>query len=137
MKHIFFALALVLTLAGCQSTANKMMQSAGGKNINLDGFLSLSEIEMSNGETGTLTGKMIVGRVSYKSRKVGIPADQKVPTTGNYKATKTKSIFGTEEQIIEYDFTAGSDAEAARALEQLERIKKESAAQTTAETPSK
>jgi hypothetical protein len=137
MKHIIFALALVLALAGCQSTANKMMQSAGGKNINLDGFLSMSEIEMSNPETATPTGKMIVGRVSYKSRKVGIPADQKVPTTGNYKATKTKSIFGTEEQIIEYDFTAGSDAEAARALEQLEKIKKESAAQTTAETPSK
>lgn len=137
MKHIIFALALVLALAGCQSTANKMMQSAGGKNINLDGFLSMSEIEMSNPETATPTGKMIVGRVSYKSRKVGIPADQKVPTTGNYKATKTKSIFGSEEQIIEYDFTAGSDAEAARALEQLEKIKKESAAQTTAEAPSK
>jgi hypothetical protein len=54
---------------------------------------------------------------------VGIPADQKVPTTGYFKATKTKSLFGTEEQIIEYDFTAGSDAEAAKAFEQLNKLK--------------
>jgi hypothetical protein len=66
-------------------------------------------------------------RVSYKSRKVGIPTDQKVPTTGYYKATKTKSLFGTEEEIVEYDFTAGSDAEAARALEQLNKIRAEKA----------
>ena len=32
----------------------------------------------------------------------------------------TKSLFGTEEHIIEYDFTAGSDAEAAAARQALE-----------------
>ena len=55
----------------------------------------------------------------------GIPADQKVPTTGYFKATKTKSLFGTEEAIIEYDFTAGSDADAKRAEDALEAKRKE------------
>lgn len=63
---------------------------------------------------------LIIGRLTYKSRKVGIPADQKVPTTGNFKSTRTKSLFGTEEHIIEYDFTAGSDADAAAARKALE-----------------
>ena len=78
----------------------------------------LGEIETANSETATPQGRMILGRVTYKSRKVGIPADQKVPTTGYFRATKTKSLFGTEETIIEYDFTAG-DADAKAAEEAL------------------
>ena len=80
----------------------------------------LCSIETADSETGTPTGKLIIGRLTYKSRKVGIPADQKVPTTGNFKSTRTKSLFGTEEHIIEYDFTAGSDADAAAARKALE-----------------
>jgi hypothetical protein len=121
-KTIFLGM-VVLLVTGCASTANKAVQSAGNKNLNLDGYLMYGDAEFANPETGTPVGKLIIGRLTYKSRKVGIPADQKVPTTGYFKATKTKSLFGTEEQIIEYDFTAGSDAEAAKAFEQLNKLK--------------
>ena len=115
--------ALLIACAGCGTTGKGITQSASGKNLNLDGYVMLGEIETANPETGTPQGKMIMGRVSYKSRRVGIPADQKVPTTGNFKAIKTKSLFGAEETIIEYDFTAGSDADAKTALEALEKQK--------------
>lgn len=119
IKNIFFIGAMLL-LAGCNSTGKAMTNSASGKNLNMDGYVMLGEVETANAETGTPQGKLIIGRLSYKSRKVGIPADQKVPTAGYFKATKTKSFFGAEEEIIEYDFTAGSDAEAARAMQYLE-----------------
>ena len=130
MKHIFIVIgagilaAVVLLLAGCASTGKAMTQSASGKNLGLDGYVMLGELETANPETATPQGKLIIGRVTYKSRKVGIPADQKTPTTGYFKATKTKSLFGTEEAIIEYDFTAGSDADAKAALEALEKKRK-------------
>ena len=110
----------MLLLTGCASTAKSMTESAAGKNLNLDGYVMLSELETANPETGTPNGKILIGRMTYKSRKVGIPADQKVPTAGYFKSTKTKSLFGTEEEIIEYDFTAGSDADAEKALKILE-----------------
>lgn len=113
------ALAACLVVSGCASTSKAVTQSASGKNLNLDGYVMLGELETANPETATPQGRMIMGRVTYKSRKVGIPADQKVPTAGYFKATKTKSLFGTEEQIIEYDFTAGSDADAKKAEELL------------------
>lgn len=128
MKKIFIVLFAVFTIfcmVGCNTAANKAVQSAGNKNLNLDGYLMYGDLEVANPETATPQGKLIIGRVSYKSRKVGIPVDQKVPTTGYYKATKTKSLFGTEEEIIEYDFTAGSDIEAERAWEQLNKIRAE------------
>ncbi len=119
------ALALgCLCLAGC-STSKKAVESASGKNLGLDGYVMLGEIETANPETATPQGRLIIGRVTYKSRKVGIPADQKVPTTGYFKATQTESLFGTKEQIIEYDFTAGSDADAVRALEALKEKQKQ------------
>jgi len=111
---------LLLLLAGCGSTAKKMTESASGKNLGLDGYVMLGELETANPETATPQGKLIIGRLTYKSRKVGIPADQKVPTTGYFKATKTRSLFGAEETIIEYDFTAGSDADAEKAIAALE-----------------
>ena len=122
---LFALLALALATGGCGSTAGKMTDSASGKNLNLDGYVMLGELETANPETATPQGKLIIGRVTYRSRKVGIPADQKVPTTGYFKATKTKSLFGTEEAIIEYDFTAGSDADAKRAEDALEAKRKE------------
>ena len=124
MKIKLFTLILsavaLFVLTGCTSTMRSVTESAGGKNLNLDGYVMLGELETANPETGTPNGKLIIGRVTYKSRKVGIPADQKVPTAGYFKSTKTKSLFGTEEEIIEYDFTAGSDADAERALKLLE-----------------
>ena len=91
----------------------------------MDGYVMLSELETANPETGTPQGRLIIGRLTYKSRKVGIPADQKVPTTGYFKATRTKSLFGTEEEIVEYDFTAGSEADAEKAMKALEAKRKE------------
>ena len=134
MKKIFIGLigVAVIGLAGCASTANKMTQSASGKNLNLDGYVMLGKVETANSETGTPTGEMIMGRVTYKSRRVGIPADQKVPTTGYFKSTETESLFGTKEKIVEYDFTAGSEAEAERALKVLEEKRK--AAETVPDT---
>lgn len=127
-KTIIFigAVLAAVILSGCASTGKEITQSASGKNLNLDGYVMLGKIETANPETATPQGEMIIGRVSYKSRRVSIPADQKVPTTGYFKATKTKSFFGTEETIIEYDFTAGSDADSKKALEELNK-KKESA----------
>ena len=127
MERIFFVLLLIMVaasliaLCGCAGTSKAMTQSASGKNLDLSGWVSLGELETVNPETGTPQGKFIAGRMNYKSRKVGIPADQKVPTTGNFRATKTKSFFGTEEMIIEYDFTAGSDADAKKAEEILKK----------------
>ncbi len=113
-------------LTGCASTGKQVAESASGKNLGLDGYVTLGELETANPDTVTPQGRIIIGRVNYKSRKVGIPADQKVPTTGYFKATKTKSLFGIEEEIIEYDFTAGSDADAKAAQEALEAKKRES-----------
>lgn len=116
---------LMLICAGCQSTTDKLAESASSKNVNIGGYMTYGELEVANPETVTPQGKLIIGKVEYRSRKVGIPADQKVPTTGTFKATKTKSLFGTEEQLIEYDFTAGSDADAKAALDALEKKRKE------------
>jgi hypothetical protein len=81
----------------------------------------LGELETANPETITPQGKLIIGKVEYRSRKVGIPADQKVPTTGFFKATQSESLFGTKETVIEYDFTAGSDKDAKAAMDALEK----------------
>lgn len=118
---VIIAVAISLAISGCGTTGKAITQSASGKNLDLNGFMMLGEIETANPETMTPQGKMITGRFAYKSRRVAIPADQKVPTTGNFKATKTKSFFGTEETIIEYDFTAGSDKDAKVALDEMTR----------------
>lgn len=125
LTMLLIAICAIVLLAGCQSTSDRLAESASGKNVDLRGYLMLGEIETATPETGTPIGKMIVGRAEYKSRKVAIPADQKVPTAGNFRATKSKSLFGTEEIIIEYDFTAGSDADAKTAMEILEKRKTE------------
>ena len=77
------------------------------------------------------------GKRSSESCRVGIPADQKVPTTGYFKSTETESLFGTRDKIIEFDFTAGSDAEAEKALARLEALRKEAAGKTGNETGEK
>ena len=128
LKNLAMLLIAVcaIMMVGCQSTTDRLAESASGKNVNIGGYMMLGELEVANPETATPQGRMIVGRVEYRSRKVGIPADQKVPTTGFFKATKSIGFFGVEEQVIEYDFTAGSDADAKAALEAL-NAKKEAA----------
>lgn len=121
----FVALAGLVILTGCAGTGKAMTDSASAKNLGLDGYVMYGTVETNNPETATPQGKLIIGRLTYKSRKVGIPADQKVPNTGNFKATKTKSLFGTEELIIEYDWTAGSDAENKSAEERLQKMKEQ------------
>ena len=140
MKKIFIFGAVAvgaLVLAGCNSTGRAMTQSASGKNLNLDGYVMVGDVEASNAETGTPQGRLIIGRVTYKSRRVGIPSDQKVPTTGYFKSTETESLFGTRDKIIEFDFTAGSDAEAEKALARLEALRREAAGKTGNETGEK
>ena len=91
MKQIicFFAVILTaFTVTGCAGNG-KLYQTTGGKNINADGFLYLGKIETTNPESGTPQGEFIVGRLTYKSRRVAIPADQKVPTTGKNEAAAT------------------------------------------------
>ena len=118
-------LAVGLALAAGCGTTGKVAESASGKNLNLDGYVMLGEVETVNPDTAAPQGRLIIGRVTYKSRKVAIPADQKVPTTGYFKATKTRSLFGAEEEIVEYDFTAGSDADAKAAEAVLEKKRQE------------
>ena len=125
LTMLLVVVCAIVLLAGCQSTTDRLAESASGKNVDLRGYLMLGEVEAATAETGTPIGKMIIGKAEYKSRKVGIPADQKVPTTGNFRAVKSKSLFGTEEISIEYDFTAGSEADAKAAMEALEKKKAE------------
>ena len=125
MKNVFalmFVFCVLMT--GCGSLGKGITNSASGKNLGLDGYMMYGTLETSNPDTFTPENKLIIGRVSYKSRKVGIPADQKVPNTGNFKAAKTKSLFGTEEMIMEYDWTAGSDKDAATAEKRLQEMAK-------------
>ena len=132
--HLAFA-ALAFTLTSCSSAGRAVADSASGKNLDLSGYVMLGELETANNETLSPQGRMILGRVTYKSRKVGIPADQKVPNTGSFRATKSTSLFGTEEMIIEYDWTAGSTADSLDAEQKLHdmRIEAEHAFATAEE----
>lgn len=121
----FFVLFSVTLFQGCRSGAEIFAAGTEGKNTGLDGYLMYGTIDTADTTGGLPVGKLIIGRVVYKSRKVAIPADQKVPHTGNFKSTRTKTLFGTEEHIVEYDFTAGNDAEAEAASARLEQLKKE------------
>ena len=120
-----FSLAFVSAAAACSSTGRAVTESASGKNLDLAGYVMLGELETANNETLSPQGRMILGRVTYKSRKVGIPADQKVPNSGYFRATRSTSLFGTEDVIIEYDWTAGSDADAREAERRLQTLKTE------------
>lgn len=119
MIRMICVVVVLVLLVGC-STTKEAVKSAKGKNVNAEGYLLLGEIETANTETGTPKGRIVTGRVSYKSRIVGISQDQKVPDTGNYKRTKTKSLFGTEEEIVEWDFTASSPEQATKIQQSLQ-----------------
>ena len=123
IRLVFSVLASML--ASCSSTGRAVADSASGKNLDLSGYVMLGELETANNETLSPQGRMILGRVAYKSRKVGIPAEQKVPNTGSFRATKSSSLFGAEETIIEYDWTAGSEEDAREAEQRLRALKAE------------
>ena len=128
MKNTFlilFMAAAAVMLPGCSTNVERLTQSTGSKNVGIDGYVMYGSVDAADPSTALPTGKMIVGRVVFKSRKVGIPADQQVPNTGNFKSTWTKSLFGTEEHIIEYDFTAGNKKEAAETEKKLEKLRLE------------
>lgn len=120
-----FAVAASLALTACSSTGRAVANSASGKNLDLSGYVMLGELETANNETLSPQGRMILGRVTYKSRKVGIPADQKVPNTGSFRATKSTSLFGAEDVIIEYDWTAGSEEDSITSEQKLRTLKTE------------
>ena len=121
--RLFLSFAFAAAASACNSTGRAVTDSASGKNLDLSGYVMLGELETANNETLSPQGRMILGRVTYKSRKVGIPADQKVPNSGYFRASKTTSLFGTEDMIIEYDWTAGSDADACKAEQRLQDLK--------------
>ena len=135
--HLAFAV-LVFALTSCSSAGRAVADSASGKNLDLSGYVMLGELETANNETLSPQGRMILGRLTYKSRKVGIPADQKVPNAGSFRATKSTSLFGTEEMIIEYDWTAESAADSLAAEQKLHdmRVKAEDAFATAEENDS-
>lgn len=122
---ILSSFGIVCLAASCSSAGRAAAESASGKNLDLSGYVMLGELETANSETLSPQGRMILGRVTYKSRKVGIPADQKVPNSGYFRATKSTSLFGAEDVIIEYDWTAGSDADAIAAEQRLQAMKAE------------
>ena len=86
-------------LVGCNSTSKAVTQSASGKNLNLNGYVMLGSAEAANTEIGTPEGKLIIESVTCKSRRVGIPADQKVPTTGYFKSTETEVCSGRKRRL--------------------------------------
>lgn len=109
-------------LTGCTNVSKNIAESAGTKNLDLNGYVMLGEVETANNQTATPEGKMLIGRLTYKSRKVAIPGDAKVPNTGNFRLTRTKSLFGTEEVLVEYDWTAESCDEAEKAKERIREL---------------
>ena len=112
-----------LVFGACSQTGRAVTESASGKNLDLSGYVMLGELETASSETLSPQGRMILGRVTYKSRKVGIPADQKVPNTGSFRAAKSTSLFGTEDVIIEYDWTAENEEDARSSEQKLQSLK--------------
>ena len=118
---------ILLSLTGCGSTGEKIAKGLTGKSVTLDGGMSYLKGTMSNSETGVPEITSMTGKISHKSRVVGIPADQKTPHTAYFKATKSTGIFGGEEIVVEFDYTAGSDADAKAAMDNLTRLRTQAA----------
>ena len=120
---------LIFATAGCNSTASALTGSAAGKNVDLSGYVMLGKIETVNPDTAAPEGKLIIGRVNYKSRLVAVDKNKQIPTAGSFRATHTVSLFGTEETIIEYDFTAAGADAAGKICQVLEQQKSAAAEQ--------
>ena len=107
-------------LCGCAGTVRSLTQSAADKNLDMSGYVMLGKLETASPETALPTGQLIIGQLTYKSRRIAVPADCKVPTTGSFRFIHRQSLLGTVENSLEYDFTAGSADEAAIAIRGLE-----------------
>ena len=102
------ALSSAIVLTGCSNLSEKITGNTTGKNLDMSGYVMLAEAEAANPQTATPQGRLIIGNLSYKSRKVGIPADQKTPSTGSFRAVSRSTLLGTSETVVEYDFTAAN-----------------------------
>lgn len=107
---------IILSLTACSSTAGKLTKATAGKSVTMRGGISYLQGTITNPETGTPEITTIAGNVSYKGRIVGIGKEHRTPNTGNFRAVKSKGIFGGEEIVIEWDYTADSP-ETAKAVE--------------------
>ena len=114
LKKIFVVLFVLVLffICGCADTRTLLAANAAGKNLDLSGYLMFGKLETVNPETAAPEGRLILGRLNYKSRLVAVDKNKQIPTAGAFRAIRTVSLFGTEETIIEYDFTA-ANAEAA------------------------
>ena len=121
-KQSFLLLLPVFTLlTGCSATGEKLAGSAAGKNLDISGYVMLGKVETIAPENSAPQGKFIIGRVNYKSRLVAVGKDKQIPTAGAFRAVRTVSPFGSEETIIEYDFTAADAQTAANIVQALEQ----------------
>ena len=120
-KNLFAAVCAMLVLTGCSSNIKALSGSAAGKNLDISGYVMSGKIEGLNAETPLPHGSIIMGRVSYKSRKVSVPAQDKVPTAAYFKALTTETFLGTRESVIEYDFTASTAKDAAILAETMQK----------------
>ena len=122
-SKIFTALLAVISLfmLGCSSTKTLLAGNTAGKNIDISGYLMLGKIETVNSDTATPVGKLLVGRVNYKSRLVAVDKNKQIPITGSFRAVRSVSLFGTGETVIEYDFTAADASTATGICQALEQ----------------
>ena len=118
LKMTIAFLLIAFLSAGCSNSAQTLARGAAEKNLDMNGYVMLAEAEAANPENGTPQGRLIIGNLTYKSRKVGIPADQKIPDTGSFRAVSRSTLLGTEETVVEYDFSASS-TQAAQATLQI------------------
>lgn len=115
-------------LSGCSTVGSAVAGSVAGKNVDLSGYFMLGKVETVNPETAAPEGKLVIGRVNYKSRLVAVDKDKQIPTAGAFRAIHTVSLFGTEETVIEYDFTAATPDSAAKICQVWEQQKNSAAA---------
>ena len=120
----FFLLAFSLffpLITGCSSAGEKLAGGAAGKNLDISGYVMLGKVETVAPETASPLGKFIIGRLNYKSRLVAVGKDQQIPTAGSFRAVRSFSLFGNQETVIEYDFTAANAQAAASIVQALEQ----------------
>ena len=126
---LFSFFTVFITVTGCNSTVSSVTGSTGEKNLDLSGYVMLGKIETTNSTTAMPEGKLLIGRVNYKSRLVAVDKNKQIPTAGSFRATHTVSLFGTRETIIEYDFTAAGADAAGKICQVLEQQKSAAAEQ--------
>ena len=69
---LFSFFTVFITVTGCNSTVSSVTGSTGEKNLDLSGYVMLGKIETTNSTTAMPEGKLLIGRVNYKSRLVAV-----------------------------------------------------------------